>query len=161
MVRPGCPTAVLVTWYHSGSALSEILQFNLLGVPLVGADICGFLGNTSEELCVRWTQLGAFYPFMRNHNDLNSMVGGGDGGSCPPRPCPAQSHRCWRSPVYAVLSTQDGQGAGDSWGGHSVEPWPRSPETSWSTVLSVAVIDTMDKSSLGKKGFIFRSYIPS
>ena len=51
-----------------------VLNFNMFGIPLVGADVCGYHGEPSEEMCVRWHQLGALLPFFRNFN-ANDKVG--------------------------------------------------------------------------------------
>ncbi len=42
-------------------------SMGLSGVPYVGMDIGGFMGNPSPELFVRWMSLGIYSPLFRNH----------------------------------------------------------------------------------------------
>ena len=61
------------------NAIYTVGHFSLPLKPLfvsvqVGADICGFGGDTTYELCQRWHQIGAFYTFSRNRNAINAIV---------------------------------------------------------------------------------------
>ncbi|KAL2835120.1 glycosyl hydrolases family 31-domain-containing protein [Aspergillus cavernicola] len=55
-------------WSSMYFSISQALQFSLFGIPMFGVDTCGFSYNSAEELCNRWMQLSAFFPFYRNHN---------------------------------------------------------------------------------------------
>jgi alpha-glucosidase (family GH31 glycosyl hydrolase) len=54
---------------YMGYSITGVMAHNIMGIPLAGSDICGFIGNTTPELCARWYVVGSFYPFSRNHNN--------------------------------------------------------------------------------------------
>src|SRR5690242_10206204 len=56
-------------WDHLAVSMPMAAGFGLSGQPFVGADVGGFQGDTTAELLLRWTQMGALTPFCRNHCD--------------------------------------------------------------------------------------------
>jgi alpha-glucosidase len=54
-------------WDHLRLAARMCLSIGMSGAPLVGFDTGGFWGAPTGEMLTRYTQLGALFPFFRNH----------------------------------------------------------------------------------------------
>jgi alpha-glucosidase len=65
-------------WSGDNTAKDEYLlggillnsQLGLSGVPFVGPDLGGYIGDGNKELYERWIEAGSFSPFLRNHREF-------------------------------------------------------------------------------------------
>ncbi|MDP4085277.1 MAG: glycoside hydrolase family 31 protein [Bacillota bacterium] len=60
-------------WEHMAMAIPMVLNLGLSGIPFAGPDIGGFAHHASGELLARWMQMGAFFPFCRNHSAIDTV----------------------------------------------------------------------------------------
>ena len=56
------------TYEDIAYSVVSVMNSGMAGIPMVGADICGFYGMAPDEMCSRWIQTGAFHPFSRAHS---------------------------------------------------------------------------------------------
>ncbi|HEX6541618.1 MAG TPA: TIM-barrel domain-containing protein [Ktedonobacterales bacterium] len=61
------------SWHNLRLSIPINLGMSLSGFPMTGGDVGGFWGDTTAELLVRWTQLGALLPFCRNHSAMGTI----------------------------------------------------------------------------------------
>jgi len=57
-------------WDHLAMSIPMFLNMGLSGLPFIGSDVGGFAHPSNGPLLARWTQLGAFTPFFRNHSAI-------------------------------------------------------------------------------------------
>ena len=59
-------------WSHILMNLKMMPSLNMCGYLFTGADLGGFGDNTTEDLLLRWLELGIYTPLMRNHSALHT-----------------------------------------------------------------------------------------
>lgn len=61
-------------WSHILLNLKMMPSLNMCGFLYTGADLGGFGADTTEDLVLRWLELGIFTPLMRNHSAMGTRV---------------------------------------------------------------------------------------
>ena len=64
----------IATEEHLKLACIMSQNLGLSGVPFVGSDVGGFIGEPTDDMYVRWFQLGAFTPLFRGHATTRSRA---------------------------------------------------------------------------------------
>ncbi|MGC8637683.1 MAG: TIM-barrel domain-containing protein [Athalassotoga sp.] len=59
-------------WEHLEIEMPISMGLGLSGVAFTGADVGGFGGDANGELLARWMEMGAFFPFFRNHSAIGT-----------------------------------------------------------------------------------------
>lgn len=59
-------------WSHLDLLIHQLPAINMSGFLYTGADLGGFGADTTEDLVLRFMQIGLFTPLMRNHSALGS-----------------------------------------------------------------------------------------
>ncbi|WP_017754209.1 glycoside hydrolase family 31 protein [Calidifontibacillus oryziterrae] len=59
-------------WEHLEMSLPMCMNLGISGVAFCGPDVGGFAHDCNGQLLTRWIQVGAFTPFFRNHNALDT-----------------------------------------------------------------------------------------
>ncbi|MGH9958545.1 MAG: TIM-barrel domain-containing protein, partial [Pyrinomonadaceae bacterium] len=62
----------VASWEHLRLLIPMLTNLGVSGVPLVGADVGGFVGSPSGELFARWLQAAALTPLVRSHTNAGS-----------------------------------------------------------------------------------------
>lgn len=60
-------------WEHLQLSLPMVMNLGLSGIPFAGPDVGGFAHDSNGELLTRWTQVGTFTPYFRNHSAIGTL----------------------------------------------------------------------------------------
>lgn len=60
------------SWADLAASVPGVLAAGLAGMPLAGADVCGYAGAADGDLCAAWTAAAAWQPLLRNHAAIDA-----------------------------------------------------------------------------------------